>query len=395
MANRYWVGNGGNWNDTAHWSTTSGGASGASVPANDTDVFFDANSFTTAGQVVILNVNASCVSIDWLSVTNNPIFNLNNRGLIIYGASIVRFVSAMTITTTTGYIEFYTSPYALPAITLFDSGGHTLPYIYCYGDITLLTISLQNDLICGAAYIYDTNFQTNNFNITTTNANDGFYIDSTGVVDFGTSTITSASDIDIDYSGDNGDVAAENATFVMNGTPSPYFYASDNEVIGSLTMSNGGYVYLQTLGQGLTFTSLELGSGATYLFDANKTFNVTNFTAVGHVGSYITIRSDSSGTPFSISKITGTVDADYLVLKDSTAIGGATWNAGRNSINLSNNTGWVFDNNHRLWTNAANATGSTWLNQSDTLIYDDATTTYDDTTISYDEANNSAWSNIT
>ena len=34
MANRYWVGNGGNWSDTAHWSTTSGGSGGASVPTS-------------------------------------------------------------------------------------------------------------------------------------------------------------------------------------------------------------------------------------------------------------------------------------------------------------------------------------------------------------------------
>jgi hypothetical protein len=32
MANRYWRGGSGNWNDTSHWSTTSGGTGGASVP---------------------------------------------------------------------------------------------------------------------------------------------------------------------------------------------------------------------------------------------------------------------------------------------------------------------------------------------------------------------------
>ena len=44
MANRYWVGGAGNWSSTTKWSTTSGGASGASVPISTDDVIFDANS---------------------------------------------------------------------------------------------------------------------------------------------------------------------------------------------------------------------------------------------------------------------------------------------------------------------------------------------------------------
>lgn len=46
MADRYWVGGSGSWNDTstANWSATTGGASGASAPTTADNVFFDANS---------------------------------------------------------------------------------------------------------------------------------------------------------------------------------------------------------------------------------------------------------------------------------------------------------------------------------------------------------------
>lgn len=44
MATRYWVGGAGNWSSTTKWSTSSGGASGASVPTSVDDVVFDANS---------------------------------------------------------------------------------------------------------------------------------------------------------------------------------------------------------------------------------------------------------------------------------------------------------------------------------------------------------------
>jgi hypothetical protein len=45
---RYWVGGTGNWSDTARWSTSSGGGSGASVPRSHDDVVFDSASNATA-----------------------------------------------------------------------------------------------------------------------------------------------------------------------------------------------------------------------------------------------------------------------------------------------------------------------------------------------------------
>jgi len=47
--NRYWVGGTGNWNDTSHWSASSGGSGGASVPTSNDDVFIDSNSGLSGG----------------------------------------------------------------------------------------------------------------------------------------------------------------------------------------------------------------------------------------------------------------------------------------------------------------------------------------------------------
>ena len=41
---RYWIGTGGNWNDTSNWATSSGGTGGASVPDSGDLVIFDGNS---------------------------------------------------------------------------------------------------------------------------------------------------------------------------------------------------------------------------------------------------------------------------------------------------------------------------------------------------------------
>lgn len=49
---RYWVGNSGLWTDAAHWSLSSGGVGGATVPTILHEVFVDENSFSTAGQII-------------------------------------------------------------------------------------------------------------------------------------------------------------------------------------------------------------------------------------------------------------------------------------------------------------------------------------------------------
>lgn len=63
MATRYWVGGSGNWTDISHWSATSGGAGGASVPTDRDDVVVD-NSSTTADFSISWNGFAQCNSFD-------------------------------------------------------------------------------------------------------------------------------------------------------------------------------------------------------------------------------------------------------------------------------------------------------------------------------------------
>jgi trimeric autotransporter adhesin len=62
MADRYWVGGTGSWNSTAKWSTTSGGASGASVPTATDNAIFDANS-AAAHYIVTVTDNSTCADL--------------------------------------------------------------------------------------------------------------------------------------------------------------------------------------------------------------------------------------------------------------------------------------------------------------------------------------------
>ena len=81
---------------------------------------------------------------------------------------------------------------------------------------------------------------------------------------------------------------------------------------------------------------------STITFTASSTQTFAAFTLSGVLGSLVTINSTIAGTQAILSKASGTVSAGYLSIKDSNATGGAVWNAGTTSTNVSNNLGWIF-----------------------------------------------------
>lgn len=109
----------------------------------------------------------------------------------------------------------------------------------------------------------------------------------------------------------------------------------------------------QFKGGGHTYHDIEILSGTSMRIEGDSAFNdfkiepnvdilldgsatVSSFNAVGASGNPINI---TEGT---LSKPSGFVQCDYLMLADSTATGGAKWYAGENSINNGGNKGWIF-----------------------------------------------------
>ena len=70
----YWVGDGGMWEDTDHWSLSSGGPPGECIPTSLDDVIFDENSFSTDYQPVFSNGTRiiTCHNMTWRNVTGTP-----------------------------------------------------------------------------------------------------------------------------------------------------------------------------------------------------------------------------------------------------------------------------------------------------------------------------------
>jgi len=78
----------------------------------------------------------------------------------------------------------------------------------------------------------------------------------------------------------------------------------------------------------------------TITFEAGSTTTVTNFTITGEAGASVTINSSVPGTQFTLTKATGTTNANYLNIQDSNVA--SAFFSNLTSIDLGNNTGWNF-----------------------------------------------------
>ncbi len=152
-ADRYWVGGTGtvNWNTTASWSTTLGGASGSSVPSSSDIVYFDGSDVSatgglqtgavtvnlqtgnrTAGQIIVRN-SADFTIIDGTGTRRITIGNLTGVDLDIEAGSILKIGGSsnagitMSAAGTTGTI----------AGTLDNTGTGTI-------DLASATITVSN-----------------------------------------------------------------------------------------------------------------------------------------------------------------------------------------------------------------------------------------------------------
>lgn len=105
MADRYWVGGTGTWDaTTTHWSATSGGAAGASVPTLSDDVFFNSASNAT-GYTVTKTAATAVKSINIAAPATGTLTFSNTAVLSTYGDVTVAG-SGVSLTGTNGTISF-------------------------------------------------------------------------------------------------------------------------------------------------------------------------------------------------------------------------------------------------------------------------------------------------
>lgn len=335
--NFYWVGGSGNWSDFAnHWATTSGGSTFyTEVPGVLDNVFFNANSFTAAGQTVTIDNNSVNFSdMSWTGVTNNPTLSGNGKTMNIYGSLTLSANMMINVDN----FNFYSN--GSETITAGSAGSPGLNSYFTFNSTG--TWTLQDSLTVREIILESGTLNTNNKGVHV-DFSTSFEGNGAKTLNLGTSRYFTRI---LQWNGINGDNLTLNggsSNIYSTSTFSPIPGASSNY---NITLNNLRFMS-HTLDVGalfgaLTLNTLTFDAGTTIELPSGTTVTVNQLVAAGTSGDFISISGNVNGSQAIISQASGTVNGQYLELKDISATGGATFNA-NNSVNLGNVSGWIFN----------------------------------------------------
>lgn len=338
---RYWIGDAGDYSDTAHWSASSGGAGGASMPLPQDTAIFDANSISSGSQTVTMDVSRAG-AINFSAVTNNPTFG--GTGTKEFFGSVV-LKAGMAVGTFTWVFNRNVS---------LTSAGITLTRVHIYKGLTTiqddLTVTNELDFL----YMNGASFDANDFDVSIarfvtgeTNPTIGRY-----TLNRGFSFI---------YMG-SGEWTLTGLDLGLNERPWwPYDVIVDGDEATIRLTGNGDKVFR---GMGNSYRKLVIvGTGSTFIFDSNtfyeieiptpvRTLNfeagttttITVFDVSGTAGNLNVIGSHNgvSSDAWYIQTNSPVISLDYVNLSDSVAINENRFFAGANSTDGGDNVNWRF-----------------------------------------------------
>lgn len=326
---------GGNYSSAGTW------VEGAVPTAAD-----DVVATPTSGPLTI-DVNSVCRSADFTGYTN-VLTHAASVNWTIGDASggALKFVSGMTYTrgSTTSSALVFVSTAGSYSIT---TAGKPV------GNVTFNGVggswSLADDFDCGVLTFLGGTFTANNKNVSArsvTASSGSLARNITGGTGTWTLTVTgtvwsttATTNLTFNFSNTNiviGNTAASTKTFVP----------ASGQAFGSLTWIVGAAASQLSITDNCTITTITVvatpGFAKTLRITAGKTVTSTNARLEGVPGAPLTIDTSSAGSAATISVASGTVRANHASIKDSTASGGATFEAW-DSVSVSNNTGWTFE----------------------------------------------------
>lgn len=327
---RYWVGNSGNFTDSAEWSSSSGGAGGATVPIIHDTAIFDANSFSGTGFTVTINSLWRIGTIDFSAVgTDNPTLTFsgplsffNNftlkSGMTTSGTLSITYAGRRNSTLTTAGVSL-TCPIVIDAYS-------TNKLILADNLTTSSTITLTTGHLDAL---------TNNVNVTaTTYSITGNFV-RTLSMGSGTWTATSTGTVWNSVTVTNLTLNQGTSTIKITNTgASAITFSGGGKTYYNLWFDRGSSTANLTIVGSNTFNDFkDTGTAAhSILFTSGTTQTVTTFTVNGTAGNLITINSTTTATHALTKSGGGTITCDYLNIQHSVASPGSTWYA-NNSVN--------------------------------------------------------------
>lgn len=339
MATRYWVGGAGTWSstNTANWSASSGGASGASVPATTDTVIFDSASGSANYTVTFDGTSTGCGPLTINGPSSGTLTFDGGNQLFNVAGSLTVAASGLVTFTSGNFSPIFTN--TTPATCTTNGVTLTRITIDCVGTTLTLGSALTGQVVLSRG-TFDTS-STNNWSVTSSSFTRSGTQTSTHNLNSSVITLTGSSTAWSFATTTNLTMNASNSTITLTSSTAKTF-AGGGLTYG--TVNQGGSAALTISGSN-TFSNIGntySAAATTITFTISTTQTVSNFTAAGSSGKLLTINSSTAGTVATLSKSSGIVSSDYLSIRDSTATGGATWYAGANSTNVSNNSGWIF-----------------------------------------------------
>lgn len=338
MANLFWVGGTADCDGTGlKWATTSGGVGSVAAPTTADVAHFDANS--GAVTVTVKTAVLAAGAFDCTGFTGTIIQQTNiNVGSATLGDFL--FSSGMTFTWVSGAIKLSTTKASATSVNLF---GKTV------GNFTINAnggnIVMASDIIASAALAYSGGtIDMNGFNATCFNLSNGNTLTRSANLRGGTITITGTGAIFDAPAGILTFLWTTGAKIIIANTSvtAKTFAGGTNTTIPPIEVAGAASAGTVTFSGAFTCGGLTFDPDANVVFTAGTTTTAASLNWTGTSGHTISVKSTSAGSPATISVASGVASGDYLVLKDSTATGGAAFYAGNNSTNVSGNTGWTF-----------------------------------------------------
>ena len=335
----YWIGGDGNWSDINHWATISGGTiNHIQTPTANDNVIIDGNSSAGDFEITLNLGTIYSKDFDASQITDNLILNGNCNLWKIYGSYILSDKISIPVNPKL-YFEAASGNLNIKSHQkLFGKN------IYFKGAAKW---TLLDDMRCNNISFESGTFKTNSFELIGGNltSNTSFV----RKIECGNSNIrllrweVSGNGYTVDAGNSNITITSGNFSHNSNGN-----YVYHNILFtsfGNMNNQNSPMEFhkMEFRGNGIingdnTYDSLIFNKGKDYTLEAGKTQSINDILiAKGDCKKPLSITAGASYA--SISKSSGTLNCEYLILKHIHGIGGATFNA-VGSIDNGDNTGW-------------------------------------------------------
>lgn len=361
---RYWVGGTGNWNDTARWSTSSGGAGGADLPRSHDDVVFDSLSNATAYTATVNAITGGnrCKA---LTIAGPLVGNVTLAG------STALFIHDDITLPATGLTRTYTG-----AITLTGTGaGKTITT----NGVALASTTTVNgvgaewalasalDIGSGAITITNGSFDTSTFNFTSTSQ---FVSNNKNsrTIDFGSSTVSLGGNLTFGTSeGERANLTFTAGTSQVNGTAAGITFSFNNQTLYNVSFTSTA-ITTATINGANTFNNLSVAgrtsAGISQIsLGADQTINGTLTLSAGTNATMRTfVRSSAIGTTRTLTcaAVASLTDIDF---RDITIAGAAVSGGNLTGTRLGDckgNSGITFDAGvNKYWASPSNGNWET------------------------------------